>query len=278
MSASILCVEDDPDIGRLLMAIFGDAGFAAEWARTGEEALERWPQASLVVLDLMLPGIDGLSVCREIRARDSALPLIMLTAKAGTSDIVRGLEIGADDYMTKPFEAAILLARVQALLRRRSEATGVNDAVAAATPLVFGDLIIDSAAHRASLGGEPLALTAKEFALLSLFASHPGRGFSRGELLDEVWGPEFDGFDHTVNTHINRLRGKIEADPAEPRYIHTVWGVGYRFADAVSEAVRTRRRQDPDQRQGAARKSADLGATEGSDQSADLDADPGKHS
>lgn len=251
MSASILCVEDDPDIGRLLMAIFGEAGFAAEWARTGEEALERWPEASLVVLDLMLPGIDGLSVCREIRARDSALPLIMLTAKAGTSDIVRGLEIGADDYMTKPFEAAILLARVQALLRRRSEARSGSDVVAANAALVVGELTIDSAAHRVSLGGEPLALTAKEFALLSLFASHPGRSFSRGELLDAVWGPEFDGFDHTVNTHINRLRGKIETDPAEPRYIHTVWGVGYRFADAVSETARTRKSQETDDRHNA---------------------------
>ena len=240
MSASILCVEDDPDIGRLLMAIFSYAGFTAEWARTGEEALERWPEASLVVLDLMLPGIDGLSVCHEIRARDSALPLIMLTAKAGTSDIVRGLEIGADDYMTKPFEAAILLARVQALLRRRAAAPG-ETAATADRPLVFGDLVIDAEAHRVFLNNEPLALTAKEFALLSLFASHPGRGFTRGELLDEVWGPEFDGFDHTVNTHINRLRGKIEIDPATPRYIHTVWGVGYRFADDVSEAARSRK-------------------------------------
>jgi len=237
-SDTILCVEDDPDIGRLLMAIFGEAGYPAEWARTGEEALERWPDAGLVVLDLMLPGIDGLAVCQHIRALDSALPLIMLTAKAGTSDVVRGLEIGADDYMTKPFEAPILLARVQALMRRRSAGTG--DIAAAALPMRFGELVIDREGHRATLADEPLALTAKEFSLLSLFASHPGRSFSRGELLDAVWGPEFDGFDHTVNTHINRLRGKIEADPAEPRYIHTVWGVGYRFADDISEAVRSR--------------------------------------
>ncbi|MES1926254.1 response regulator transcription factor [Salinisphaera sp. T31B1] len=240
MAQRILCVEDDPDIGRLLMAILGEAGYPADWARTGEQALARWPQASLVLLDLMLPDTDGLTVCREIRRRDSGLPLIMLTAKAGTSDVVRGLEIGADDYMTKPFEASILLARVQALLRRRPPAPA--DAPAGeATPHVFGELSIDRQAHRVTLSGTPLALTAKEFALLLLFASHPGRVFSRGELLDAVWGPEFDGFDHTVNTHINRLRGKIEADAASPRYIHTVWGVGYRFADAVSEAAHQRR-------------------------------------
>ncbi|GAB3670535.1 winged helix-turn-helix domain-containing protein [Salinisphaera aquimarina] len=245
MAERILCVEDDPDIGRLLVAIFGEAGYPADWVQTGEQALERWPDAALVVLDLMLPGIDGLSVCREIRATDTAVPLIMLTAKAGTSDVVTGLEIGADDYMTKPFESRILLARVQALLRRRAhdrELASSQPATDAADPppLVVGDLAIDTAAHRVTLAGEPLSLTAKEFALLSLFARHPGRGFTRGELLDEVWGPEFDGFDHTVNTHINRLRGKIEADPAQPRYIHTVWGVGYRFADEVSEAVHER--------------------------------------
>lgn len=231
MTRPILCVEDDPDIGRLLVALLGDAGYPASWVTDGETALARWREASLVILDLMLPGIDGLAVCREIRAADATLPLVMLTAKAGTRDVVLGLEIGADDYITKPFDGAILLARVAALLRRHARA-GAGEPARGAAPIAVHDLVIDIEAHYATLQGEPLSLTAKEFALLSLFARHPGHGFSRADLLDAVWGPEFDGFDHTVNTHINRLRNKIEADPSDPRYILTVWGVGYRFTDA----------------------------------------------
>ncbi|HEX7340621.1 MAG TPA: response regulator transcription factor [Rhodanobacteraceae bacterium] len=230
MTEPILCVEDDPDIGHLLTAILGEAGYAVRWVTDGEQALTCWPQAALVVLDLMLPGIDGLAVCREIRAHDATIPLIMLTAKAATQDVVRGLEIGADDYLTKPFETDILLARIQALLRRRRLASPTAQPLASSPPLVFDDLAIDIDNHRVTRNGQLLELTAKEFALLALFARHPGRGFTRGELLDRVWGPEFDGFDHTVNTHINRLRGKIEADPSRPAHIQTVWGIGYRFA------------------------------------------------
>lgn len=232
MPQPILCVEDDPDIGRLLVAILEDAGYQPIWVDHGEQALARWGEAALVVLDLMLPDVDGLSVCRQIRDQDRDIPLIMLTAKAGTRDVVHGLEIGADDYITKPFDTDILLARVQALLRRRHRHTADDTLPAAA--LRAGALVIDIQAHRALLDGAALSLTAKEFALLALFAQHPGHGFTRGDLLDRVWGPEFDGFDHTVNTHINRLRGKIEPDPANPRYIHTVWGVGYRFTDDVT--------------------------------------------
>lgn len=230
MDERILCVEDDPHIGRLLMAILGEAGYPADWVTSGKKALTCWPQASLLILDLMLPDSDGLAVCREIRTCDATMPLIMLTAKAGTRDVVRGLEMGADDYITKPFEASILLARVQALLRRRSLASASEHEQSSA-PIAAGLLVIDIDKHRATLAGEELSLTAKEFALLTLFARHPGRSFTRGELLDRVWGPEFDGFDHTVNTHINRLRGKIETDLGNPHYIRTVWGVGYRFVD-----------------------------------------------
>lgn len=231
MTPRILCIEDDPDIGRLLVAILGEAGYPADWVTSGEQALERWRDAALVVLDLMLPGIDGLAVCREIRSQDTAIPLIMLTALAGTRDVVQGLEIGADDYITKPFEGEILLARVQALLRRRGRDVPVPDETAVDAPITVGGLCVDIDKHQVRVNDLPVSLTAKEFALLALFARHPGHGFSRSDLLDRVWGAEFDGFDHTVNTHINRLRGKIEADPAEPRYIQTVWGVGYRFVD-----------------------------------------------
>ena len=234
MTRPILCVEDDPDIGHLLIALLGDAGYPAIWVDDGEKALTRWREASLVILDLMLPGIDGLAVCREIRTADAALPLIMLTARADTREVVHGLEIGADDYITKPFDGAILLARVAALLRRYTR-TGGGEPMGGRTPITAHDLVIDIDAHYATLRGKALSLTAKEFALLSLFARHPGRGFSRADLLDAVWGPEFDGFDHTVNTHINRLRSKIEDDLSAPRYILTVWGVGYRFTDATRQ-------------------------------------------
>lgn len=231
MAERILCVEDDADIGRLLLAVLDDAGYATDWECDGRMALERWQQASLVLLDLTLPKVDGLQVCREIRQQDATLPLIMLTARAATSDVVRGLELGADDYITKPFEVPVLLARIKALLRRRQHLP-VDTTAADEPPLVIGDLVIDSSRHRVTLAKQEVPLTAKEFALLELFARHPGRSFSRGELLDRVWGADFDGFDHTVNTHINRLRGKIEANPAEPRFILTVWGRGYRFTES----------------------------------------------
>lgn len=233
MNERILCVEDDPDIGKLLLTLLDEAGYACDWVADGAEALKRWPQASLVLLDLMLPKVDGLTICQKIREQDTSLPLIMLTAKAGTHDVVRGLELGADDYITKPFDAPVLLARIKALLRRhRHEPTDHADDAAV---IRCQQLEIDSTRHRVTLAANEVPLTTKEFALLTLFARHPGRCFSRGELLDQVWGPDFDGFDHTVNTHINRLRGKIEADPAKPHFIHTVWGVGYRFCDTEGE-------------------------------------------
>jgi DNA-binding response OmpR family regulator len=236
MAYRILCVEDNPEIGKLLSEQLAAAGHACDWVTDGEAALTAlWSDASgpcydLVMLDLMLPRMDGLEVCRRLRRRDSLTPVLMVTAKAAIRDVVVGLEIGADDYVTKPFHLPILLARVQALLRRGHQRVGADDGIVGAPPLVRGPLVIDTDQHRVHLDGEPLQLTGKEFALLALFARHPGHSFTRGELLDRVWGEEFDGYDHTVNTHINRLRNKIEADPARPRIIETVWGVGYRFA------------------------------------------------
>ncbi len=232
MPDRILCVEDNRDIGNLLVTILGQAGYTPEWVTDGERALDRWPQAGLVLLDLMLPRIDGLAVCRQIRQKDATVPIIMLTARAGTRDVVRGLELGADDYITKPFDSSILVARVKALLRRRATMQLAPGLPTPHPAIRHGDLRIDIDRHQVTLHGQAIPLTAKEFALLAMLARHPGRGFTRGELLDSVWGPEFDGFDHTVNTHINRLRGKIEADPSRPMYIHTIWGVGYRFSDA----------------------------------------------
>lgn len=241
MSYRILCVEDNPEIGRMLVARLSDEGHQCEHITDGESALaalEGGASAAgydLVMLDLMLPGIDGLEVCRQLRRQDSRTPVLMVTAKAAIRDVVLGLEIGADDYVTKPFHMPILLARVQALLRRHGRPEADADGVIETPPLVYGELSIDIDRHRVCLGGRAVQLTAKEFALLALFARHPGHGFTRGELLDRVWGKEFDGYNHTVNTHINRLRNKVEIDPAEPRFIQTVWGVGYRFSDAQSD-------------------------------------------
>ncbi|ATJ84600.1 response regulator transcription factor [Halomonas beimenensis] len=233
MPYRILCVEDNPDIGKLLAERLGEAGYRCDWVTDGEAALAALDAASpearydLVMLDLMLPGLDGLEVCRRLRRHDARTPVLMVTAKASMRDVVSGLEIGADDYVTKPFQLPILLARVQALLRRLQGAA--REELTPPAPIVQGPLIIDVDQHRVTLAGRPIQLTGKEFALLTLFARHPGHSFSRGELLDRVWGEEFDGFDHTVNTHINRLRNKLEDDPAQPRFIQTVWGVGYRF-------------------------------------------------
>ncbi|GAA0573730.1 response regulator transcription factor [Halomonas salifodinae] len=237
MSYRILCVEDNPEIGKLLTESLATAGYACDWVRDGEAALAllgaeaAGVRYDLVTLDLMLPGVDGLEVCRRLRRQDNQTPVLMVTAKAAIRDVVVGLEIGADDYVTKPFAMPILLARIQALLRRGQRQVPNDDGIVATPPLVCGPLVIDTDRHRVLLDDRPIQLTGKEFALLSLFARHPGRSFSRGELLDHVWGEEFDGYDHTVNTHINRLRNKIEADPARPRFIQTVWGVGYRFAE-----------------------------------------------
>ncbi|MBB3230704.1 response regulator transcription factor [Halomonas stenophila] len=241
MPYRILCVEDNPEIGKLLGERLVEAGHRCDWVTDGEAALVALEDVApgsaydLVMLDLMLPGIDGLEVCRRLRRRDSRTPVLMVTAKAAIRDVVVGLELGADDYVTKPFHMPILMARVQALLRRGQRQAEGEDGIVETPPLVCGGLVIDADQHRVTLDGQPVQLTGKEFALLSLFARHPGHGFTRGELLDRVWGEEFDGYDHTVNTHINRLRKKIEADPARPRFIQTVWGVGYRFVDPAAE-------------------------------------------
>jgi DNA-binding response OmpR family regulator len=175
----------------------------------------------------MLPGMSGTEVCRQLRERERATPILMLTAKSEERDKVLGLDLGADDYVTKPFSIRELLARVRALLRR----VELDQPEEAPAEIAFGDLVIEPAKRKVRVAGEPVELTAKEFDLLNLFAQHPGRAFSRQELLDKVWGYQYAGYSHTVNSHINRLRSKIEPDPSAPRYVQTVWGVGYRFAE-----------------------------------------------
>ncbi len=235
----ILIIEDDPHVADLVEIHLKDLGYELERANEGGSGLQRALQRDydLIILDLMLPGLDGLTVCKRLRAENALVPILMLTAKAEEFDKVLGLELGADDYLTKPFGIRELMARVKALLRRREAEQDTANKRAAPEELAFDDVVIHLGKRKVTLAGHNVELTAKEFDLLALFASHPGRAYSRSALLDLVWGHQFEGYEHTVNSHINRLRGKIEKDPAQPKYIQTVWGVGYRFAETEESAT-----------------------------------------
>jgi DNA-binding response OmpR family regulator len=223
----VMVVDDDVTVREVVVTYLRAAGYEVGEAADGESALEgmREKRADLVVLDLMLPGIDGLEVCRRIRARGDDVPVIMLTALGSETDRVVGLERGADDYVTKPFSPRELTLRVGSVLRRAGER---GDAGGVASD---GDLVVDSTEHTATLAGLRLSLTAREFDLLRFFVGHPGQAFSRDELLQRVWGWSF-GDQSTVTVHVRRLREKIEHDPAHPVRLATVWGVGYRWESA----------------------------------------------
>lgn len=233
MTRTVLIIEDNPGIGELVRMQVTDLGMRAILAGRGDEGLERFHQGGidLVILDLMLPGMDGLAVCREIRSGTGYVPVLMLTAKSSELDRVLGLEMGADDYLTKPFSVAELAARIKALFRRVDALSSGSAHESETEEVVVEGLRIDPVRHRVFRNDREVELTAREFDLLWHFVRHRGRVFSRAQLLDAVWGYNHEGYEHTVNTHINRLRNKIEADPAQPRYIQTVWGVGYRFMD-----------------------------------------------
>lgn len=225
----ILVVEDEEDIAELLALHLRDLNCDVTLARDGHEGMRQafarnW---DLVILDLRLPGPDGLSICRALRRESRYVPILMLTSKSSELDRVLGLELGADDYVTKPFSVSELMARVKAIFRRiDSLEKRFPDG---AEHLSIGPLSIDAAGREVEINGESMPLTAREFDLLLHFARHPGQVFSRAQLLDSVWGYGHDGYEHTVNSHINRLRSKIEADPAHPEMIITVWGVGYKL-------------------------------------------------
>jgi len=233
MSRRILVIEDNRDLGDLVRLHLSDLPAQVDVAADGASGLARAQRQryDLVVLDLMLPGLDGLEVCRRLRESGSYTPILMLTAKSSEMDRVLGLELGADDYLTKPFSLPELVARVKAIFRR-VEALAAAPEAAGLGVIERDGLSIDCAKRRVSVEGKQVDLTSREFDLLVHFALHPGRVYKRAQLLDQVWGHGYEGYEHTVNSHINRLRAKIEKDPASPRYIQTVWGVGYRFADA----------------------------------------------
>jgi DNA-binding response OmpR family regulator len=233
MSRRVLIIEDNHDIAELVRLHLHDCEAEADIEYNGASGLAqaRSRDYDLIILDLMLPGLDGLEVCRRLREHRAYIPILMLTAKSSELDRVVGLEVGADDYLTKPFSIRELVARVRAIFRRVDALGGGQPE--AAHLIDHGDLRIDRDRHSVSLNGKPLELTAREFELLWHFACHPGRAYRREQLLNHVWGAGYEGYEHTVNSHINRLRAKIEDDPARPHYILTVWGVGYKFNDAA---------------------------------------------
>ena len=236
-SRRILLVEDEQDIADLIVLHLGDLCDEVVVARDGHEGMRQamMQDWSLIILDLRLPGPDGLEICRAVRREHSYQPILMLTSKSAELDRVLGLETGADDYLTKPFSVLELAARVRAILRR---VENLKKAVAPEETredsIEAGAIRIDPSRRHVTLSGESVELTAREFDLLEHFARHPGRVFRRAELLDRVWGYGHEGYEHTVNSHINRLRSKIEGDPSRPEVIVTVWGVGYKFSDHVA--------------------------------------------
>jgi two-component system alkaline phosphatase synthesis response regulator PhoP len=227
MAKKILVVDDEKKIVKLVKDYLEKAGFQVITASNGQEALTayRHERPNLVVLDLMLPGIDGLDVARTIR-REANTPIIMLTARVEETDRLIGLELGADDYVTKPFSPRELVARVRAVLRRTEDREPVQ-----AQNIAVGDLEIDLARHIALLSSRPLDLTPTEFDLLVTLVREPGRAFTRQQLLDLALGETFIGYERTIDAHIKNLRAKLSDDPKQPRYIETVFGVGYRFVD-----------------------------------------------
>jgi DNA-binding response OmpR family regulator len=227
MYGKILLVEDEKTLAKALKFGLEKEGFRVDVAYDGEEALQALSGSypDLVILDLMLPKIDGYEVCREIRRR-SDLPIIMLTARDEAIDKILGLELGADDYMTKPFNTRELLARIKAILRRAGQG-----GAAGKKNINLGDLEIDLIKHKVVIRGRRVPLTSKEYALLSFLASSPGRVYSREQLLKEVWGYDYESDLRTVDVHIRHLREKIEEHPADPSYILTVWGAGYKFRE-----------------------------------------------
>jgi two-component system OmpR family response regulator len=228
MAHDVLVIEDQKDIAELIKLHLAEIDCQVHLAFDGSAGLAeaRLRSYDIVILDIMLPGENGLDICRYLRAETDRTRILMLTARSTEFDRVLGLELGADDYLTKPFSVRELIARVKVQLRRLHTKTETRSA----PPLIrAGDMIIDTRRRELIVEGRPIELTVKEFDLLLHLAHEPGRVFTRAELLDSVWGYGHAGYEHTVNSHINRLRGKIEKDPAKPSYVRTVWGYGYKF-------------------------------------------------
>lgn len=233
MHERILIVEDERDLANLVDINLTQVGYNVELCHDGRRGLHRAlnEEFDLIILDIMLPEVDGLEICRQLRQADQQTPVLMLTARNTETDRVIGLEMGSDDYLTKPFGIRELQARVKALLRRSR--VSVRE-VEAHQLLSAGELKVDIDAHQVWSNNREIQLTSTEFDLLVYLMRHPGQVFSRTQLLNAVWGYNHLGYEHTVNSHINRLRAKLESDPSQPIFVHTVWGVGYKFENKAS--------------------------------------------
>ncbi len=229
----ILVVEDDPNIAQLIAVHLQDLPAQITIMDHGWKGLDEALSGKydFLVLDLMLPGLSGLEVCRQLRQHKEFIPILMLTARSEEQDKIAGLELGADDYLTKPFVPGELLARVKTILRRTQRES--KEMEKQLQRIKRGDLSIDLEMKTVSKGAKRIELTVKEYELLKLFMQNPGRSYTRQEILDEIWGEQFGGLEHTVNAHINRLRAKIEDDLRHPTYIMTAWGLGYKFNEAL---------------------------------------------
>src|SRR5207249_10972799 len=232
VKTSLLIIEDDDNISTAIAEYFSRAGYTVNAAPDGIAGIDLATKnrPDVVVLDLMLPKMDGLAVCKELREKNPQMPILMLTAKDDVVDKVLGLEMGADDYITKPFSLRELEARIKSVLRRTRTASS-PDGVRDEAPIMRGKLRIDPAKREVTIGDRQVELTPKEFDLLKLFASNPGRVFPRKYLLEKIWDYSYEGYDRTIDSHINRLRAKVEENPENPQMVLTVWGIGYKFND-----------------------------------------------
>jgi two-component system, OmpR family, alkaline phosphatase synthesis response regulator PhoP len=232
---SVLLIEDDNNIVELLTIHLNDLGCEVMAVNNGQQGLaaSRERLYDLIILDIMLPGLNGMEICRKIRQTDRRTPILILSAKSEEIDKVVGLETGADDYLTKPFSVREFIARVKVIFRRKEDAGSLQEQVHLSPLIRFGGLEIDTEKRKVSLNDSRVDLSPKEFDLIILLASNPGKSYSRKRLLNLVWGYDFEGYEHTVNSHINRLRGKIEQDISNPQFILTTWGVGYRFNEEL---------------------------------------------
>lgn len=231
----VLIIEDDSDIVELLNIHLLDLGCSIIAVGNGQNGLDALSNDhfDLIILDIMLPGISGMEVCRKIRQTDRHTPILMLTARSEEIDKVMGLETGADDYLTKPFSIREFVARVKVIFRRSEDQSAPRHSTGTSSLLSCGGLEIDIEKRKVTLNNTRIDLSPREFELLVLLASNPGTSYSRKRLLNLVWGYDFEGYEHTVNSHINRLRGKIEEDVSNPKFILTTWGVGYRFNEEL---------------------------------------------
>jgi len=226
---SIAIIEDDANIRNLIKIVLSELNVPIDEYDNGWKGLDAIIQKkySLLVLDLMIPGVSGIEICRKIRQSNNQMPILMLTSKSEEEDKIAGLDMGADDYLTKPFSNGELLARAKALLRRSNIKSNIDKNE---NQIIYiGDLMLDVSNRILTKNNQEVNLTVKEFDLIQLFMSNAGRNFTRLDVLERVWGEQFEGLEHTVNSNINRLRSKIEEDPTKPKYLITVWGLGYKF-------------------------------------------------